>query len=545
MDPFELSVVIASYNRSTALQRCLEALKRQTQDPATFEVIVADDGSTDSTADMLGSVQTPFRLHPLRLAHQGQSVALNAGVAVARGRLCLFLDDDVCAFPELLAAHAGAHEQGGRITGIGRVMSERPTNSDWYARASARAWNRHYDRLDQRRVSWTDCYGGNMSIAREAVLEVGGFSAHLRLNNDTELAFRLCQRGYRPAYVPRGHGTRADQKARARLLYDSERRGATCVALADRQPAMLPGLLGWFRDTTNREILLRRLLLSIRVPPIALALIGPLVPGQRKQDIWCDFVSRMTFWRGVRRSLRRGRWLQVTRGVPVMLYHAFGEAEASDRFIVPGRAFARQMRLLAMLRYHVIAFDDLAKGLREYRLPSRRAVVITIDDGYADNLEIAHPILRRRRYPATIFLVTGRIGARNDWSAGGPLSGRPLLSLDQIARMRAEGVRFGAHTRTHCSLPEVPDDQVIEEVQSSRVDLERRLGTAVLTFAYPYGQLDKRAVAAVERSGFVGACTTNPRLVRGDDDPSLIPRIEIRTSDSLLGFLAKLWFDYR
>jgi peptidoglycan/xylan/chitin deacetylase (PgdA/CDA1 family) len=305
---------------------------------------------------------------------------------------------------------------------------------------------------------------------------------------------------------------------------------------------MLPKLLGKFGATSRREIALRRAMLALRVSPSALARLGPLLPAPHRQRVWFEFVARLAFWRGVRRTVSRARWVRLTRGVPVLLYHAFGGPAGWDRYILPMRSFSRQMRALAALRYRVIPFEAFAEALGDCRLPPPRAVVITIDDGYADNAELALPVLRRRRFPATIFLVSSRIGKDNDWTRDGPLRGRPLLSLEQIARMRNGSVRFGAHTRSHCSLPKVADDQVGEEIEGSRADLELRLGTGIETFAYPYGRYDPRAVAAVKESGFIGAGTTEPRLARPDDDPALIPRIEISGSDSLIRFLVKLWF---
>jgi peptidoglycan/xylan/chitin deacetylase (PgdA/CDA1 family) len=200
------------------------------------------------------------------------------------------------------------------------------------------------------------------------------------------------------------------------------------------------------------------------------------------------------------------------------------------------------MRLMAALRYRVIPVDDLAQHLREFRLPPRRSAVITIDDGYVDNLEIADPILRRARFPATIFLVSDLLGQDNNWAQDPTLRGRPLMSADRAVRARNGVLRFGVHTRTHASLPKVSDDQVREEVAGSRADLERALGIATPTFAYPFGDYDERSLAAVRQAGFTAALTTDPRRVRPDDDPALIPRIEIARSDSLPRFLVKLWF---
>ena len=238
----------------------------------------------------------------------------------------------------------------------------------------------------------------------------------------------------------------------------------------------------------------------------------------------------------------REGWLRLTHGVPVLMYHAFSEADESDRYVVAKRAFARQMRLLKALRYRVIAFEVLAQALREGRLPPRRAVVITADDGYRDNLEVAHPILRRHGFAWTVFIVSERLGGTNDWTDEGALSGRPLLSPAEISRLRAEDVGVGAHTRTHCYLPDVPDEALTAEIQGSREDLERRLAASVPTFAYPFGGKDARAVAAVDRAGFTGAGTTEPRLVGLEENPLRIPRIEIRNSDSLWRFLLKLSF---
>jgi peptidoglycan/xylan/chitin deacetylase (PgdA/CDA1 family) len=199
------------------------------------------------------------------------------------------------------------------------------------------------------------------------------------------------------------------------------------------------------------------------------------------------------------------------------------------------------MRLLAAMRYRVIGFEDLARALLEGRPLPRRTVVITLDDGYEDNLTIAHPILRRRGFPATLFLVSERLGDSNGWDGSGATRGRALLSIEQALQLRADGLELGAHTRTHPRLPELPDEAVVAEISESRTGLESALGEPVRTFAYPYGEFDERAVEAVGQASFLGACTTIAHRARLGDDPLLIPRIEVRGSDTTKRFLRKLW----
>ena len=537
----ELTVVIASHNRRRLLRRCLDALERQTAEMSSFEAIVADDGSADGTAEMVEGLQTPLALRVLRLGKVGKSAALNAAVAAARGTACLFIDDDVVASPELVAEHLAAHREDPRTLAVGALTQQPPAARDWYAHAFAAAWEVHYRELEEKPPKWSDCYGGNLSAPRAAVLEAGGFATDLPSAEDIELGYRLWRAGCTLRYLPRAGAVHDDQKLRGRMLEDARRLGACWPIFIERHPGMCPELIGWFREASFRDVMLRRLLLALRLPPRALALLGPLFRGGARQ-VWYGFVARYALWHGVRRSMSRDRWLRLISGVPVLMYHAFTDSGERDRYILPRRSFAWQMRLLAILRYRVIGFEELAGALRENRLLPRRSVAITIDDGYEDNLEIAWPILRRHGFAATLFLVSGRLGGVNDWNTHGVGRGRPLRSLDPVERLRAEGAEVGAHTRTHCSLPDAGAETVVAEVAGSRADLERDLGAAVPTFAYPYGRLDVRALAAAREAGFLGACTTRDQIAYHGDDPLLIPRIEIRGSDSVRNFLRKLWF---
>ena len=535
-----LSLLIASHNRGDLLRRCLDSLRGQTAPADSFEVIVADDGSDEGTLAAIEGLDTAFALQVVRLEKSGKSAALNAVLPKARGGACLFLDDDLICAPELVAEHLGAHAAGGKNLAIGCIVQEPPSGNDPYAQAAAARWNERYEELAGAEPDWADCYGANFSAPRRTLLDIGGFDTELPAVEDIEIGFRLSQAGCEVRYLPRAGAIHDDEKPGTRVLADERRYGAVCTQLVAQRPEMRPRLLGWFGEPTLREVTLRRLLLALRVPPAALAGGGRLVPGEGRRRVWLGFVSRYAFWNGVRRAVDRAEWLQTTRGVPVLMYHAFTDEKQGSRFVMPRRSFARQMRLLRALRYRVIGFEQLAELLRERRPLPRRTAVITIDDGYRDNLEIALPVLRARGMPATLFLVSGLIGASNRWH-GEETEERPLLSLEQVQEMRAGGVSIGAHTRSHPRLPEVGDEAVREEIAGSRRDLEAAVGASVPTFAYPYGLHDPRAVAATEEADFSGACTTFARLARHGDDPLLIPRIEIQGEDSSRRFLRKLW----
>jgi glycosyltransferase involved in cell wall biosynthesis len=538
----EIAVLIATHNRRERLRRCLDALAAQTLDPDRFEVVVADDGSSDGTAAALAEFETPFRLRLLELPKGGKSVAVNAALAASEGRVCLFIDDDVIASPQLLDEHLAANrEQPGALC-IGRLDQRQPESPGWFGHAYAAAWNRRYDELAERRPDWADCYGANFSAPRQTLIEVGGFDAELTSIEDIELGFRLVEAGCVPVYRANAAALHDDEKARERILADIVDYGGFCAGFGDRHPRTRPRLLGWYRDTTPRELWLRRLLLAIRLSPAILAAPGRLLPGAGRKGVWFGFVSRYGFWRGVRRGMSRRRWRETTRGVPVLLYHAFTEADEGETYVAPKRSFARQMRLLAALGYKVISAEDLTRCLREQRLPAERTAVITIDDGYADNYEVALPVLRRHGFGATIYLVAGRLGASNNWNEDGAAKDRPMLSLEQVKTMQEDDIRFGSHTQTHCSLPEMSDAVAAREIEGSRTDLEQTLETPVTTFAYPYGNLDERILGIVGNSGYEGAYASHEQtLVALGDDPRRLPRVEITGTESVVSFLRKLW----
>lgn len=541
----ELSVVIPTYNRREYLRACLESLARQTASPEEFEVVVAVDGSQDGTSEMLASLSVPYTLRVLTQPQSGQCAALNLGVREAAGRYLLFLDDDMIASPELVSAHLRTQRERGPVGAIGFLRQLIPPRSDRFARARAEEWHAHYEGLARREPSFRDAYSGNLSVPRTAFDEVGGFVSDHFMNDtelDTEFAFRLHQRGLRFVFVPNAVATednRADWKT---IVRDSERRGRVSLELYRRHPSILPWLeLGGFSEPSRKWLALRALLLILRAPPLLLAAVGRLLPGGRTVRTWYRFVYSYSYWLGMQRATDRDTWRRLRRGVLVLTYHAIaGHGERSSRFVIPARRFAREMAWLRRRGYQVIGLDEFLRSRSEFRLPPPKSVVVTFDDGYADN-RLAAPILGKLGFPATIFLVT-RAGERNGWdSDGAELAGRSLMRIQEARAMLGDVIAFGAHTRTHADLGSLSREELESEVEGSRRDLEAALGVPVTTFAYPYGKSTPDVQDVVRTAGFIGACSTVLGRNRPSADSYALRRVEVRGSDSLIRFALTLW----
>ena len=191
----KVSVVVCAYNAADTLDECLTSLERLTY--PNVEIIVVDDGSTDSTAAIA-------RQHPscrlIDLEHAGLSAARNAGLAASTGDIVAYTDADVRVDPDWLTylvqpfANADVVAAGG--------LSLPPIDSPWMAHCVARApGGPTHVLLDDRTAEHVP--GCNLAIRRDALRAIGGFNPiYLRAGDDVDVCWRLQNAGGRIEFVP-------------------------------------------------------------------------------------------------------------------------------------------------------------------------------------------------------------------------------------------------------------------------------------------------------------------------------------------------------
>lgn len=223
-------------------------------------------------------------------------------------------------------------------------------------------------------------------------------------------------------------------------------------------------------------------------------------------------------------------------GPVVLMYHALdGDDRAPARWSVSARSFALQMQYLADEGWHTRRVRDLCTT---ERLPEK-TVVVTFDDGYADNYAAGFCLLARLGFCATWFIVTANIGQTAGWSDPG-LPRRRLLEAAQLREMNSAGMEIGAHSRHHADLTALTPAALREEVHGARTELAQILAHDVASFAYPYGRYGAAAVAAVGAAGYERAVTTRTGFVLPAAARYELPRVGVFGSDSLACFARKL-----
>jgi peptidoglycan/xylan/chitin deacetylase (PgdA/CDA1 family) len=175
---------------------------------------------------------------------------------------------------------------------------------------------------------------------------------------------------------------------------------------------------------------------------------------------------------------------------------------------------------------------------------SRGCVVFTFDDGYADTLTMAGPLLQRYGFKATCYVVSGAVGTYNHWDTELLRERKPLMGRDELERWLAAGMEVGSHSLSHQRLHELPKDAALYEIAESRIALRKMLGVPIDNFAYPFGNFTADTVELVRRAGYSSAMTVLPGAAQASDDRLRLPRILVNGERGLWKFLLQVATPY-
>ncbi|MFM5560765.1 polysaccharide deacetylase family protein [Aeromonas rivipollensis] len=240
----------------------------------------------------------------------------------------------------------------------------------------------------------------------------------------------------------------------------------------------------------------------------------------------------------------------LRREMPVIMYHRFIEHE-SEKGVhgtwLPVAMFEKHLKLMKWLGYETLTFADLVdKGFIHRLQYGKKYLMITVDDGYRDNLTRMLPLLEKYGYKAVVYIVTGE--DHNRWDVEHPThpdTPVALMNGDEIRALGASGhVEIGGHTLTHPRLSTLAPEQQAREIRANKERLERLLGYPLLSFAYPYGDLNESAKAEACAAGYRYAVATNsgPRAMHRD--PLQIRRIAIFPRTDMFGLWRKIRGNY-
>lgn len=214
--------------------------------------------------------------------------------------------------------------------------------------------------------------------------------------------------------------------------------------------------------------------------------------------------------------------------IPILNYHKVDNLYHS--LSLSPAEFEEQIRYLADNGYHSITPDQLLGYLKHGKALPNKPVLITFDDGYADNYHNAYPILKKYGFTATIFLVTSFMDRDPRY-----------ITWAQVREMVDHGFVFGSHTVAHTALTKVTAQQATQELVESRQEMERQLGQSPRYFAYPTGAYNLQVENLVRKAGYKAAFTIRYGQAGSESDLFALERIPIfKSSETFRSFFIRL-----
>lgn len=178
----------------------------------------------------------------------------------------------------------------------------------------------------------------------------------------------------------------------------------------------------------------------------------------------------------------------------ILMYHAFTEDESLAQkqpslYTTPDR-LRENISTLRALGYEIISLEDYYNGKT---LADKKYVILTIDDGYLNNYELAFPLLVEEQAPASIFAVV------RDLSGGRAAH----FSFAQAREMEESGfIKVYAHSLDHVDSTLLAPEVFASNLSTARLSITRNLEEKLMFFAYPYGAHNKDTYSLVKKAGY-------------------------------------------
>jgi peptidoglycan/xylan/chitin deacetylase (PgdA/CDA1 family) len=238
--------------------------------------------------------------------------------------------------------------------------------------------------------------------------------------------------------------------------------------------------------------------------------------------------------------------------IPVLMYHKIPGAPLATkhRIYVTAANFEKHLAYFKQRKLTPITFADylqFASGERPLADFPARPIILTFDDGYTDNYTNLLPLMQQYGYRGVLYLLGDFDIRYNKWDADADLTEprSEIMDLAQKQAFVAAGWEIGAHTMSHAKLTTLPLPEAAAEIRASKTALEAALQTEIVSFAYPYGDLNEAVKNAVRGAGFALGVATDTGGMHLEDDRMQVFRENMCPNESTSSLFKKTSTWYR
>lgn len=201
--------------------------------------------------------------------------------------------------------------------------------------------------------------------------------------------------------------------------------------------------------------------------------------------------------------------------VPILMYHSISDTDPNNSLLVPPEMFNEQIKWLYDNKFTAMSMGELLESMKTGKVP-KKPVVITFDDGYADNYKSAFPVLKNYDMKATFFIITDNIG-----------TGDYFMNLDMLKEMRDYGMYIENHTANHLELNTLSREGAFDSIKRGQEFIQENLGLKSEYLCYPVGRYNDETIEIAKELGIKAAVTTQGGISSLNDGEYELKRVRI------------------
>lgn len=229
--------------------------------------------------------------------------------------------------------------------------------------------------------------------------------------------------------------------------------------------------------------------------------------------------------------------------LPILMYHSVTtSSNESVGLTIDVKKFEEHLQYLKSKNYRALHFKDLEQIKSAKEFPEK-AVIITFDDVYVNQLELAVPLLEKYGFKASFYIPFKYVGKTNTWDEGK----KTIMSVAQLKSLNPEVIELGLHSFSHGNYKDMPLDKIRTDFEQSKTFIKNNDLNLSSVLAYPYGKYPKKGDAknsffeCLDENNIAYGLRIGNRVNKFPFKNNYeIQRIDIKGEDSLSKFKLKL-----
>jgi len=219
------------------------------------------------------------------------------------------------------------------------------------------------------------------------------------------------------------------------------------------------------------------------------------------------------------------------KSIPILMYHSaqYLKEEPNNDLRVPKEKFREQMKFLKENGYTTLTMQEMYDFFKDNKPIPEKSVVITFDDGYADNYTNALPAIKEFGLKATVFVVTDWVGTNSAY-----------MTIQQLKEMDQNGFDVQSHTAAHQELDKLTYEQQLKTLRESKEFLEKNLNKKIITICYPIGKFNENTIKAAQEIGYLMGLKMSGGLANKNNEMYTLNRVFVGAKDTIQQFEVKI-----